>query len=340
MTITYLVRSPGTGHSIEALFGSIQREVDQQPGIRTKRVYLPHISRGWRSVWQNLRFVRTLKSDIFHITGDVHYTALALPGSRTVLTIHDCSTLVKNQHRPVRYALFWLFWYYLPIRRASVVTAVSDKTRQELIRYTGNVAQKVVVVSNGYDPAFRHQPGSFQPSHPVLLQVGTAPNKNLFRLITALEGIHCTLLLVGPVSDPIRQALQQRLIDYRQYENLSRAEVIQLYADCDIVTFVSTYEGFGMPVLEANAVGRVVITSIDSPMYDLAPDSAYFVNPLDVAAIRQGVLRLITDTAYRQKLVKAGLLNAQHYTAAATALHYRKRYQKMIFIQPTPQPAR
>ena len=81
MTITYLVRSPGTGHSIEALFGSIQQEIDQQPGIRTSRVYLPRISRGWRSVWQNLRFVRTLKSDIFHITGDVHYTALALPRS-------------------------------------------------------------------------------------------------------------------------------------------------------------------------------------------------------------------------------------------------------------------
>ncbi len=334
MTITYLVRSPGTGHSIEALFGSIQQEVNQQPGIRTNRVYLPHISRGWRSVWQNLRFVRTLESDIFHITGDVHYTALALPGSRTVLTIHDCSTLVKNQHRPVRYVLFWLFWYYLPIRRAGVVTAVSDKARQELIERVGHIAQKVVVVANGYDPAFQYRPAAFQTRHPVLLQVGTAPNKNLLRLITALEGIPCTLLLVGPVSDTIRQALQQRLIDYRQYENLSRAEVIQLYADCDMVTFISTYEGFGMPILEANAIGRVVITAIDSPMHDFAPDSAHFVNPLNVSAIRQGILRLITDAAYRQKLVQAGLLNTQRHTAAAAAFQYRALYQKMTTIQP------
>jgi glycosyltransferase involved in cell wall biosynthesis len=340
MTITYLVRSPGTGHSIEELFGTIQQQFDQQPGIRTNRVYLPHISRGWWSVWQNLRFVRTLKSDIFHITGDVHYTALALPGSRTVLTIHDCSTLVKNNHRPVRYAFFWLFWYYFPIRRASVVTAVSDKTRQELIQYLGHVAQKVIIIPNGYDPAFEHRPTSFQASHPVLLQVGTAPNKNLSRLITALEGIPCTLVLVGPVSDTIRQALQKRLIDYRHYENLSRAEVVQLYADCDIVTFVSTYEGFGMPVLEANAIGRVVITSIDSPLYDRSPDSAHFVNPLDIGAIRLGILRLITDTAYRQKLVTAGLLNAQRYTAATAAFHYRECYQKMAPVPPVAQPAR
>lgn len=340
MTITYLVRSPGTGHSIEALFGTIQQEFDQQPDIRTNRVYLPHISRGWRSVWRNLRFARTLKSDIFHITGDVHYAALALPGSRTVLTIHDCSTLVSNKSRPIRYAFFWLFWYYLPLRRAIVVTVVSAKTRQELIGYVGCIAQKVVVVPNGYDPAFTHRPASFQTSHPVLLQVGTTPNKNLIRLIAALEGIPCTLLLVGPVSDTVLHALQQRLIDYRQYENLSRAEVIQLYADCDMVTFVSTYEGFGMPVLEANAVGRVVLTSINSSMHALAPDSAHFVDPLDVAAIRQGILRLIADTTYRQKLVQAGLLNAQRYTAAIAASRYRKYYQTMAPVQSISQPAR
>lgn len=339
MTITYLVRSSGTGHSLEELFGSIQRELEQHPGICTRWVCLPRISRGWRSVWQNLRFVRTLKSDIFHITGDVHYAALALPGSRTALTIHDCSTLVNNRGRPVRFALFWLFWYYLPIRRAKVVTVVSDKTRQELIGYVGRIAQKIVVVPNGYDPAFRHRPASFQTSHPVLLQVGTAPNKNLLRLIIALEGIPCTLLLVGPLAKAVQTELQKRLVDYRQYENLSRAEVVQLYADCDIVTFVSTYEGLGMPVLEANATGRVVITSTNSPMHDLFFESAHFVDPLDIVAIRQGILRLITDAAYRQKLVQAGLLNAQRYTAATAAFHYQKCYQKMGAIQPVPQPA-
>ena len=340
MTITYLIRSPGTGHSIEALFDSVQREVDRQPGIRTNRVCLPHISRGLRSVWQNLRFVRTLKSDIFHITGDVHYAALVLPGSRTMLTIHDCSTLIKNERRPIRFALFWLFWYYLPIRRASVVTAVSEKTRRELIGYVGHIAQKVVVVSNGYDSAFTHQPASFRASRPGLLQVGTAPNKNLLRLITALNGIPCTLLLVGPLSDTIRAALREQSIDCQHYENLSQAEVIQLYTDCDIVTFVSTYEGFGMPVLEANATGRAVITSINSPMYDLAPGSAHFVDPMDTVSIRQGILRLITDTDYRQELVKAGLLSAQRYTAAITASHYRALYQQMAPVQPIPQPAR
>ena len=192
----------------------------------------------------------------------------------------------------------------------------------------------------GMTPLFSYRPASFQTSHPVLLQVGTALNKNLSRLIIALEGIPCTLLLLGPLSDTIQQALQQRLIDYRQYENLSRAEVAQLYADCDIVAFVSTYEGFGMPVLEANAVGRVVITSIDSPMYDLAPDSAHFVDPTDVSAIRQGILRLITDAAYRQKLVQAGLLNAQRYTVAAAASHYRTLYQRMAPAQPVSQRTR
>ena len=338
MTITHLFRHPGTGHSIEALFDSIQREVGQQTGIRTNRACLPHISRGWRSVWQNIQFVRGLSADIFHITGDIHYAALALPGSQTVLTIHDCSTLVKNRNRPLRYAFFWLFWYYLPIRRARVVTVVSEKTREELIQCVGRIARKAVVVANGYDPAFTYQPADFQASHPVVLQVGTAPNKNLSRLIMALEGIPCTLLLIGPLSDTIQNELEQHRIDHRQFADLSRAEVIQRYADCDLVTFVSTYEGFGMPILEANAIGRVVISSAIEPLCDLASDSAHLVDPLDANAIRQGILRLISDGVYRRTLLEAGRLNAQRYTAAATASRFMALYEEIApaILHPSP----
>ena len=337
MTITYLLRSPGTGHSLEELVGTVAYAVGQQPGVTTTIIRLPHISRGLWSVWQNSRFVNRLNADVFHITGDVHYVALALPAARTVLTIHDCFLLKKNRHRPLRYALFWLFWYYWPIRRAGVVTVVSEKTRQELLRYIGPVARKAKVIPNGYDPVFVYSPKSFCQHCPTLLQVGTAPHKNLAHLIAAIEGTPCTLIIVGPLTDETVADLKQRRITYQQYETLSRSDVIQLYTACDIVTFVSTYEGFGMPVLEGNAVGRVVITSDISPMREVAAEAAHLVDPTSIDAIRQGLLRLTQDDVYRQQLIEEGLKNAQRYTIAIAADRYKTVYQQLVPSYPSTQ---
>ena len=350
-SITYLFRSPGTGHSIEELFGSVRRGMARQSVHRTNVVCLPRVSRGLSSVWRNLRFVaRQLWPGLVHVTGDVHYAVLALPASRTVLTIHDCITLDANRNRPLRYALFWLLWFYLPIRRAAVVTAVSEKTRQDLLRYVGRIAEKVVVIPNGCDPVFVESSGldrsgldwpgldgsgldrsrSFRSAQPVLLQIGTAPHKNLPRLTEALDGLACLLVIVGPLSQEMVADLVKRRITYRNYVNLSRAQVMQLYIDCDIVTFVSTYEGFGMPVLEANAVGRVVITSDLPPMRDVAGGAAHLTDPTDAAAIRRGILRLIHDDAYRQHLIDAGYRNAQRYSMATMAAQYRALYDRLV----------
>ena len=329
MTVTYLFRSPGTGHSIEGVFGSLLHEMERQPDIPTMAISLPFISQGLRSVWRNLRYVTTLKADVFHITGDIHYAALALPLSRTVLTIHDCITLKNNRKRPLRYVFFWLFWYYLPIRRAAVVTVVSEKTRQELIRYVGPMAKKAIMIPNSYDPAFGHQPTNDRTEPALLLQIGTAPHKNLPNLLAAIEEIDCILVLVGPLTETHVSELKRRKITYHHYVGLSRDEISRLYTDCDIVTFISTYEGFGMPILEANAVGRPVITSDLSPMRDVAAGAAHLVDPTDVPAIRQGILRLIQDATYRQALVDAGLKNARLYSTTAIAERYASIYQQV-----------
>lgn len=332
MLIVYIVRAPGTGYSIEGVFGPIRR-VFQESGANAVHVYLPHISQGMSSVWRNLRYVRAMAKNypadtIFHVTGDVHYAVLPLPESRTVLTIHDGSLLVKNRTRPLRFAVFWLFWYYWPVWRAGRVTTVSAKTRRELIRYLGRVGRKALVVANGVDPVFRRTPRPFCKNRPVLLQIGTAPNKNLLRLIAAVDSISCTLVIVGPLSVDQLDALAQHRIDYRNYTDLSRATLVSLYESCDIVTFVSTYEGFGMPVLEANAIGRAVITSAIAPLTDFAPDTAHFVDPTNVTAIRDGILRLIHDDTYRQTLIGAGQRNARRYSVAAAAVRYQMLYRE------------
>jgi glycosyltransferase involved in cell wall biosynthesis len=271
---------------------------------------------------------------LFHITGDIHYAVLALPKSRTVLTIHDCSLLKKNRHRPLRFALFWTLWYYLPIRRAVVTTVVSEKTRQELIRYVGRLAHSVHVIPNGHDPAFMFQPSNFRYHQPVLLQVGTAPNKNLARLLAAIEGITCKLIIVGPLTELVENDLKKRKIDYQNFVNLTRSMLVKLYKDCDIVTFISTYEGFGMPIIEANAVGRAVITSAISPLYELASGAAHFVDSTNPTSIRQGILKLIQDDEYREQLIIAGRRNAEQYAMEKIAAKYMAIYNQGMTLAP------
>lgn len=331
MHITYLFRSPGTGHSIETLFETIQQAVGEQTGTVPDAVYLPRTSRGPREIWHNLRFIRRQRFDgLIHVTGDVHYAVLALPPSRTVLTIHDCIPLERFRHRPLRYAFFWLFWYYLPIRRAGVVTTISEKTRQDLRRYVGRIADKIVVVPNAVNPAFRPQPKPFSAEKPVLLQIGTAPHKNVDRLLDALKGIPCTLLLLGPLTPDLRDKLRQSGIAYESYQNLDLSDVVEIYIRADMVTFASMYEGFGMPIAEANVVGRVVLTSAISPLSDVANGAAHLVDPTDTEAIRQGIRQLISDDVYRQQLIEAGYRNARRFAPETIVSRYRIQYQRLI----------
>ncbi len=331
MRITYLFRSPGTGHSIEMLFATIRQAVGEQTGTVPDAVYLPRISRRLREVWHNLRFIRRQRFDgLIHVTGDVHYAVLALPPSRTVLTIHDCIPLERFRHSPLRYAFFWLFWYYLPIRRAGVVTTISDKTRQDLRRYVGQIADKIVVVPNAVNPAFRPKAETFSAEKPVILQIGTASHKNVDRLLEALKDIPCTLVLLGPLTPDLPDKLTRNGIDYESYQNLDLSDVVHLYIRADMVTFASLYEGFGMPIAEANSVGRVVLTSAISPLRDVADGAAHLVDPTDTEAIRQGLRQLISDDVYRQQLIEAGYRNARRFAPETIANHYRTWYQRLI----------
>jgi glycosyltransferase involved in cell wall biosynthesis len=118
-------------------------------------------------------------------------------------------------------------------------------------------------------------------------------------------------------------------IEYSNRYNLSVAEVVAEYESCDLVTLVSTYEGFGMPIVEGNSVGRPVITSNVASMPEVAGDAACLVDPFDVPSIRAGILRVIRDEEYRQQLVANGFRNAERFTAARVAELYEAIYEEL-----------
>ena len=106
--------------------------------------------------------------------------------------------------------------------------------------------------------------------------------------------------------------------------------MVEKYRNCDVVCFVSTYEGFGMPIVEAQSVGRVVLTSNISSMPEVAGNAACLVDPFSIGEIRRGLDQIINDSVYRDDLVKKGFENCARFDPKQIATQYYDLYKEIV----------
>ncbi len=326
-TVLHHQRLPDHGHvSIERLFEGIRHEFSPQWQVQTS--VSPHVSYGLLARLRNLRAASKVEADIHHIVGDVHYLAFGLPGDKLVLTIHDCAALerLKGWRREALRQL----WFVQPMKRAAVVTTISETTKLELRRWVGNLADKVVVIPNCVREEFRPAPKPFNTDCPVVLQVGTGWNKNVIGVARGLIGISCRLEIVGQLDDFQRAALAASQVSYQELGRLTDEEMVEAYRRCDLLVFASLYEGFGLPILEAQSIGRPVVTSNRSSMPEAAGDGALLVDPEDPLAIRDAVLRIIADADLREELLTMGFKNASRFRPDSVARLYEETYRNCI----------
>lgn len=326
MTVSYFLRKPGHGfYSIERVFEDVRQDLPQSLGAR---VHVSRFeSRGFFRRLYNMLEAALRSGQLNHVTGDVHYLTILLPKRRTVLTIHDCGTL--NRLTGWRRRVLLYFWYRLPVRRAGIVTVISDFTKKELLKWVACSPAKIAVVPNPVSKAFAPTPKKFNADCPVVLQVGITPNKNIARAAQALRGISCRLRIVGLLREDDRQALEKAGVAYSCTDGLGLSGMAREYAECDFLLFASTYEGFGLPIVEAQSVGRPVVTSNVGPMPEVAGGAACLVDPFSVESIRDGVLRVIGDADYRDKLVRDGFENAKRFHPQAIAAKYAQIYESL-----------
>jgi glycosyltransferase involved in cell wall biosynthesis len=310
VSITHFHRRPGAGYfSLETYFDQVRAELRGRAVVR--RVEMPFVSQGILRRIANMIYAWFCQDNVNHVTGDVLYVAIVLRSKRTVLTVPDCRTLERL--RGWRRTLFKFLWFSLPVRRASVVTVISEETKQRLLHHVNMEPSKVHVVPVCVSTLFQPAPKPFDAACPRILQVGTADNKNVPRLIQALKGIPCKLVIVGQIDDAIRRAVEDTGVAAENHVALSEHELVEQYRQCDIVSFVSTYEGFGMPIVEGQVTERPVVTSNCSSMPEVAGDGACLVDPFDVTSIREGIMRVINDRGYRNLLIAAGRTNRERF---------------------------
>jgi glycosyltransferase involved in cell wall biosynthesis len=329
LRVTYVLRKPAPGHqyfSIERLFDDVSSNLpaDIHAVIRRCRVF-------GRGVLRRLLIAvesAFIHGDIVHVTGDIHFATILCGKRRTILTIHDL--LVYHRCRgALKRWVYRTIWLNLSTARCAVVTVVSETTRRDLLANCRVDPSKVRVVHNCVSPSFTHCPREFNADCPRILQIGTKPNKNVERVIEAVAGIPCHLRIVGATTEQQRSLLHEMSVAHSEVAAISDEAMVEEYRRADLVVFASLSEGFGLPIVEAQATGRVIVTSDRTPMTEIAGDGALYANPEDAESIKAAIMAAIGDAALRARLIAAGLRNVERFSATKIAGLYAEIYREM-----------
>jgi glycosyltransferase involved in cell wall biosynthesis len=220
---------------------------------------------------------------------------------------------------------FWKFLLWTSAHRASRIIAVTEATRADLLRLYTVPAGRIHVVHHGVDPAFldlhRNSIEKF-----VLCVSTLHPHKNIDRLIRAYarETRDYKLVLAGMRgfhADAIDRLIDELNIRDRVTLTgwISRAQLFDLYDRAWACVYPSTFEGFGMPALEAMAAGAPLLCSDIPPLREVAGDTALYFDPLNEDALAHGLERIVSDETLRAKLTAAGRERARSFTWERTA---------------------
>lgn len=323
LSVTYYYREPRpTGQSIEGIFRLVKKCLQHEVVINEFYCASDH------SRLANIRAAGRHTSEVNHITGDVNFLALGLRGKKNILTIHDFGYYENPVHSILVKFIYRLFWFTLPLKYVDIVTVVSDFTKQKLIHYFNFPEERIRVIPDPVKPVFSYReklPGD-EPYR--VLMIGTGKHKNLDNLIESVKGTGYEIDIVGwPAKDELER-MDSYGIAYKVYNKLTDEEVFQRYIECDVMYNASYYEGFGMPVIEAQAVGRPVITSNVGAMKEVGEGSAIMVDPASPEEIRNALLSLQNKQLYTE-IVAKGRLNAAKYNYHHIAAQYLQVYKEL-----------
>ena len=340
-----------SGHDFTLFLNEQVRALPFRPGqpVRVLRTRAPTSRTSIRVLWEHLLapwHIGAARLEAVHSMLNV--VPLAAP-TRHVVTIHDLSFMRTPGAHPTHRRWYLTAATWLSARRARTVLADSHATKDDVVELLGADPDRVHVVYPGSEAAFHPrseaQVQAFRHNNalvrPFVLFVGTLePRKNVDVLVRAFgvvarDGFAGDLVLAGGsgwgteaidaalAESPVRDRI--RRIGYVKQEDLP-----YWYCAADLVVYPSSYEGFGIPVLEAMASGTPVITSNRSSLPEVAGDAALTVDPRDIPQLATAMTVVLASPERRATMRERGLAQARRFDWTVAAEQCLNVYQRAL----------
>ncbi|MEJ2593972.1 MAG: glycosyltransferase family 1 protein [bacterium] len=280
--------------------------------------------------------LKKYKADIF-VSTDAFLSLRA--NCKTLLVIHDLNFEHYPQHLPWLVRRYYRHFTPKFVRKATRIATVSEYSRKDIMAQYGVVREKIDVVHNGANPIFRPVEEKVQEkirskytqncSFFVFISA-ISPRKNLTNLLKAFDLFRknetkpVKLLVVGEKmwwTDSLKQTYEA--MQFKEEVifagRLSQDELAKVVASALALTYVSFFEGFGIPIIEAFSSGTPVITSNVTSMPEVAGDAAITVDPGKVEEIAGAMQTIANDPAKRKELIEKGKIRSNMFSWDITA---------------------
>jgi glycosyltransferase involved in cell wall biosynthesis len=303
--------------------------------------------------WPSLRR-EAAWADVVHICDHANAVYAPFLGSKPhVVTCHDVLAIRSALGEISSHATRWsgrMFqrWIVHGLRQAQLVVCVSNQTRAELLRIARLASGRTPVVHNALNYPYRPMPPdeararirALHPTEnwPFFLNVGgnqwyknRAGVVRIFAGLANLPGFerHHLVMVGKPWPRDVRQLVQSYGLSARIHEcvQVCEEDLRALYSLAEALLFPSLEEGFGWPILEAQACGCPVIVSGRPPMTEVAGDAAIYIQPDEEAVAAQ---LIVQGFAKKDSLAEAGLKNVERFSAARMLEGYVEAYASVL----------
>lgn len=283
-------------------------------------------NRSARILYEQFRLPATLRRERIGALFNPGFTSPCFPGVPMVTVFHDLQHVRHPEYFKRIDLPFWRMLLWQSAMRSQRLIAVSEATRQDILAHYGRVQpERVITIHHGVEDQFSRLNRDIDETDPYILCVSTLhPHKNIERLLRVFQRVRkirpaIRLVLAGMRG--FHTGRIEQLVETLQLSSavsitgwIARAELYRLYASAKIFVYPSTFEGFGMPVLEAMAAQVPIACSAIPPLKEIAGDAALFFDPASESEMQDVIERLLREPELAQELMARGNAQARHFT--------------------------